>query len=183
MRLSLTELSWSKEIILSRKATPYRIPRFSTSTKTNPCPHPPPPLPTPHHSILTDKERPFSHKLVFLIFLTNHAPCMAKVYEPVPLPEWRLALNYNVTVFQNLTICFCGILTIFLVNSVAFSGQFKTKNFFLYKCFLLTYLSSAIFMVVKTLLSMGTCHVIQYLSSTMDLSKQAQVSLLLLRGV
>ena len=148
MRLPLTELSWSKEIILPRKATPCRIPRFSTSTKTNPCPPHPPPLPqSPHHSILTDKERPFSHKLAFLIFLTNHAPCMAKVYE------------------------------------TGQSGQFETKHFFLCKCFLLTYLSSAIFMVVKTLLSMGTCHVIQYLSSTMDLSKQAQVSLLLLRGI
>ena len=42
LNATLTELSWSKEIVLPRKATPYRIPRFSTSTKTNPCPPPPP---------------------------------------------------------------------------------------------------------------------------------------------
>ena len=39
-----------------------------------------------------------------------------------PSPEWQLVLNYNLTLFQNLTICFRAILTISLVNTVAFSG-------------------------------------------------------------
>ena len=54
---------------------------------------------------------------------------MAKVYEPVPPPEWRPVLNYNLTVFQNLTICFRGILTISLVNTVAFPVSLKQRIF------------------------------------------------------